>query len=230
LEESDWIVIDEKDIVGTISPSRVTVLNEEDYLLLFDQFNIPLIIYESFLQSCFADYRKEKDSGGGGVPNTGGERYILRLFAVTYQFFAISARALKFFPDKSYSNLLKRISEATIDLVVHLSESVVTCLNPWFMEVSLEQHPLEAPVFFNNQTMTSIQAELDACVYRVILLFLQYPRSGAWVYMPKLNFLFVSGLFYSNFFQALGFLKLSSYLRCHEVESHSDHGFWQPTE
>ncbi|KAI9364911.1 hypothetical protein DFJ73DRAFT_956142 [Zopfochytrium polystomum] len=180
LEESDWIVVDEEEVGNAAKQSRVTILEEADYLALFGQFNLPLI-FGSYVKSCLSDYRQEKESNGNG------ERHLLRLFAVTCQLYRIGRRAFKLFPVHEYPNLLKRVAFTLVDIISVLVNSITSGLSHWLNELSYDQNPLETFIYFGEGWKTTIQAELDAAIYRVVTLFLSSPRSGVWILLPTLK-------------------------------------------
>ncbi|KAJ1544489.1 hypothetical protein HK405_008596, partial [Cladochytrium tenue] len=180
LNETDWVVVDEAEVGAPSRTLAVTILSEDDYLALFGQFN-PQAVYMSFLKACLSEHRQAREAGHTG------EDILLRLFAVTSQLQRAAHRGLRSLPAEN-PLLMRRIAAFLVVIGARLADSFSSAALPWFSELSYDRNPLEDPIVFEGGVRTSVQAEIDASIYRTIHLLLQFPRLGIWSFLAGLKY------------------------------------------
>ncbi|KAJ3196384.1 hypothetical protein HK101_009095 [Irineochytrium annulatum] len=182
LQNLDWIVVDEGD-VDIDKGERATIITEDDYLALLDQFNV-LPVYGSFLQHCISK------ASGEQMSRDELSSALLKIFAVTSHLLTSLSRGLDLFTSNKHPRMIKRVAQLVGDMSKACADFLITNLNPWGHD--LLEGSFEIPIVASPRVTTTVQAELDACFFRALKVLFTNSRKHVWPFLSSLRFDFVS--------------------------------------
>ncbi|ORY48609.1 hypothetical protein BCR33DRAFT_40087 [Rhizoclosmatium globosum] len=129
-------------------------------------------MYWSFLEGCLTLFKADT-----GVIGTSKDRHLLRVFAVTNFVLERLSRGLFLFSSRRYSDILKAIARAVVNVIRILEDSVKT---------AFEASQIDFKLIVNSTLSTTVQAELDGCFVRAVSILLNRTRAGSWEYLTTL--------------------------------------------
>jgi hypothetical protein len=173
LEETDWIVVLDRDIDFSKEPHNQTFLYESDYMAFFDQMNF-YSMFKSFVEYSIQRFKLDSDEPQIEVFKA---RHLVRLFAVANQLLASFSRATAIFSARQYPMLVKRIAQTVIGFLRCLN----LCIKESFSTADIDSsHYLDEPLNVLDNEFTTIRAELDRIACKVAILLMNFPKPGVW--------------------------------------------------
>nr|KAJ3421393.1 hypothetical protein HK105_003672 [Polyrhizophydium stewartii] len=173
--EDEWVVVDEQLFIPS-APRSVVCLSEDDYIRLFRQFNLPAV-FENLIFHCIAEHTSALHRKSAASDKLQGPSSFVFLFAFANRVLGLIGRSFDALPS-SYRSLLRLMCETLAAMSATLAAH--TLPDTRGQPDASASTPMHIFVSHPHHARSTVRAESEAFVLRLVRLLLAHGSIGAW--------------------------------------------------